>query len=149
MIRVAAPISAPLTATVELADGAAVEWRNILESLFGYTTDVQLLELANLNHPLLKELIVQAPGTYHHSIIVGSLVEAAAARGLPLLHVSTDYVFGGAGTRPVLYEIGSVTSGSPVSAAGRPARARISGMCQASSLAMVSRSVLSCTGLER
>jgi len=50
----------------------------ILESLFGYTTDVQLLELANLNHPLLKELIVQAPGTYHHSIIVASLVEAAA-----------------------------------------------------------------------
>lgn len=50
----------------------------IVEVLFGYTTDIKLLELANLNHPALKELIVQAPGTYHHSIILGSLVEAAA-----------------------------------------------------------------------
>jgi cyclic-di-AMP phosphodiesterase PgpH len=50
----------------------------MVESLFRYTTDLKLLELASLNHPALKELIVQAPGTYHHSIIVGSLVEAAA-----------------------------------------------------------------------
>lgn len=49
-----------------------------IESFFGYTTDIKLLELANLNHPALKELILQAPGTYHHSIIIGSLVEAAA-----------------------------------------------------------------------
>ena len=50
----------------------------ILESLFGYTTDIKLLELANMDHPILKDLILQAPGTYHHSIIVGSLVEGAA-----------------------------------------------------------------------
>ncbi|HEX9402731.1 MAG TPA: HDIG domain-containing protein [Anaeromyxobacter sp.] len=50
----------------------------IVEGLFGYVTDVKLLELANLNHPALKELIVQAPGTYHHSILMGALVEAAA-----------------------------------------------------------------------
>jgi putative nucleotidyltransferase with HDIG domain len=50
----------------------------LIEAGFGYTTDIKLLELANLNHPALKELIVQAPGTYHHSIIIGSLVEAAA-----------------------------------------------------------------------
>ncbi len=50
----------------------------ILESVFNYTTDVKLLELSNLNHPLLKEMIVKAPGTYHHSMMVGSLVEAAA-----------------------------------------------------------------------
>ncbi len=50
----------------------------IIESLFGYTTDIKLLELANMDHPTLKDLILQAPGTYHHSIIVGSLVEAAA-----------------------------------------------------------------------
>ncbi len=49
-----------------------------LESLFNITTDVKLLELSNLNHPLLKEMIVQAPGTYHHSLVVGSMVEAAA-----------------------------------------------------------------------
>lgn len=50
----------------------------LVEAVFGYTTDLRLLELANLNHPALKDLIVQAPGTYHHSIIVGTLVEAAA-----------------------------------------------------------------------
>lgn len=49
-----------------------------LESAFNYTTDVKLLELSNLNHPLLKEMIVKAPGTYHHSMLVGSMVEAAA-----------------------------------------------------------------------
>ena len=51
---------------------------SIIESLFGYTTDIKLLELANMDHPILKDLILQAPGTYHHSIIVGSLVEGAA-----------------------------------------------------------------------
>jgi len=50
----------------------------VVETVFGYTTNLALLELANLNHPALKELIVQAPGSYHHSVIVGSLVEAAA-----------------------------------------------------------------------
>ncbi|UCD71472.1 MAG: HDIG domain-containing protein [Syntrophobacterales bacterium] len=50
----------------------------IVEGIFGYTTDITLLELANLDQPILKDLIVQAPGTYHHSIIVGSLAEAAA-----------------------------------------------------------------------
>jgi hypothetical protein len=50
----------------------------LLETIFNYTTDVKLLELSNLNHPLLKEMIVKAPGTYHHSMLVGSMVEAAA-----------------------------------------------------------------------
>ncbi|GAO03471.1 putative protein [Anaeromyxobacter sp. PSR-1] len=50
----------------------------VVEGVFGYVTDVKLLELANLNHPALKELIVQSPGTYHHSILMGSLVEAGA-----------------------------------------------------------------------
>ena len=50
----------------------------IIESLFGYTTDIKLLELANMDNPILKDLILQAPGTYHHSIIIGSLVEAGA-----------------------------------------------------------------------
>ncbi len=49
-----------------------------LETVFSYTTDVKLLELSNLNHPLLKDMIVKAPGTYHHSMLVGSMVEAAA-----------------------------------------------------------------------
>ncbi len=50
----------------------------LVEHLFKYTTDIKLLELANMNTPVLRELMVQAPGTYHHSIIVGNLVEAAA-----------------------------------------------------------------------
>ena len=50
----------------------------LIEVMFSYTTDIKLLELGNLNHPLLKELVLEAPGTYHHSIITGSLVEAAA-----------------------------------------------------------------------
>ncbi len=49
-----------------------------IEALFGVTTDLTLLELADLNRPLLKRLSLEAPGTYHHSIMVGNLAEAAA-----------------------------------------------------------------------
>ncbi len=56
----------------------AVGFLPVVEGVFGYVTDVKLLELANLNHPALKELILQAPGTYHHSILMGSIVEAGA-----------------------------------------------------------------------
>lgn len=48
------------------------------ESLFGFTTDITLLELSDLNRPLLKRLALEAPGTFHHSIVVGSLAEAGA-----------------------------------------------------------------------
>lgn len=51
----------------------------VVEMLFGYTTDIKLLELANLDQPILRRLMLEAPGTYHHSVVVGSLVEAAAA----------------------------------------------------------------------
>jgi putative nucleotidyltransferase with HDIG domain len=50
----------------------------VFEKLFDVTTDITLLELSDLNHPLLKRLSVEAPGTFHHSIIVGNLAEAAA-----------------------------------------------------------------------
>jgi len=50
----------------------------ILESVFKISTDITLLELSNLNQPVLKRLALEAPGTYHHSVIVGSLAEAAA-----------------------------------------------------------------------
>lgn len=50
----------------------------IVEWLFRYTTNSKLLELANLNHPLLKRMILEAPGTYHHSIVVSTLAETAA-----------------------------------------------------------------------
>lgn len=50
----------------------------LVEKVFGYTTEMGLLERASMDQPLLRELTVQAPGTYHHSIIVGNMVEAAA-----------------------------------------------------------------------
>jgi putative nucleotidyltransferase with HDIG domain len=50
----------------------------ILESAFNYTTDIKLLELSNLNHPLMQQMMMQAPGTYHHAMNVGSMVDAAA-----------------------------------------------------------------------
>lgn len=50
----------------------------LVENVFGYVTDIKLLELANLEHPLLKNMVIQAPGTYHHSLMIGNLVENAA-----------------------------------------------------------------------
>jgi putative nucleotidyltransferase with HDIG domain len=50
----------------------------LFEVIFHYTTDIKLLELANLNQPIFQRMIIEAPGTYHHSIIVASMVEAAA-----------------------------------------------------------------------
>lgn len=50
----------------------------LVELISGRTSDLRLLELANMNHPLLRDLMVKAPGTYHHCIVIGSLVEAAA-----------------------------------------------------------------------
>jgi putative nucleotidyltransferase with HDIG domain len=49
-----------------------------METVFGVATDMKLMELANLNQPALKEMIVRAPGSYHHSVLVGSIAEAAA-----------------------------------------------------------------------
>ncbi len=50
----------------------------VVESVFDYTTNFKLLELANLEHPLLEQMMLAAPGTYHHSILVGNLCKAAA-----------------------------------------------------------------------
>jgi len=49
-----------------------------IESIFKVTSDMTLLELSDLNRPLLKMLSMKAPGTYHHSIIMGTLAERAA-----------------------------------------------------------------------
>jgi putative nucleotidyltransferase with HDIG domain len=50
----------------------------VFETVFHRTTDIRLLELANGNVPILRRLALEAPGTYHHSMVVGSLAEAAA-----------------------------------------------------------------------
>lgn len=49
-----------------------------LENVFNITTPIKLLDLAKPNHPLLQRLLLEAPGTYHHSVIVGNLAETAA-----------------------------------------------------------------------
>jgi putative nucleotidyltransferase with HDIG domain len=49
----------------------------LLESCFDIVTDVSLLELSDLNHPLIRKMMVEAPGTYHHSLVVSSLAENA------------------------------------------------------------------------
>lgn len=57
------------------------------ESTFDVLTTVKLLELSNPNNPLLKKLMMEAPGTYHHSIMVANLAESAAEQigGNPIL----------------------------------------------------------------
>lgn len=50
----------------------------LIEMSFKITTDMTLLEMSDLNRPLLKQLAMKAPGTYHHSVVVGNLAEAAA-----------------------------------------------------------------------
>jgi putative nucleotidyltransferase with HDIG domain len=50
----------------------------IFEYLFKVVTDISLLEMADFNNPLLKRLVLEAPGTYHHSLMVGNLSEMAA-----------------------------------------------------------------------
>jgi len=65
----------------------------LLEYFFHVTTDISLLELLDLNQPVIRNLMVAAPGTYHHSVIVGNLVESAAeAVGVnPLLARVSSY----------------------------------------------------------
>ena len=50
----------------------------IVEHAGGYITDMRLIEMATIDHPLLKELSIQAPGTWNHSMVIGMMVEAAA-----------------------------------------------------------------------
>ncbi len=49
-----------------------------LENFFSRLTNIKLLEMSDVNHPLLKRMSLEAPGTYHHSLIMASLAEAAA-----------------------------------------------------------------------
>ncbi|MBC7324919.1 MAG: HDIG domain-containing protein [Moorella sp. (in: Bacteria)] len=72
-----------ISAVLALASGLlsavlTIGFLPFLENSFGITTAVKLLELSNPNHPLLRRLLLEAPGTYHHSILVGNMAEAAA-----------------------------------------------------------------------
>jgi len=50
----------------------------LFERFFKITTDITLLELSDLNHPLLKRMVLEAPGTYHHTLMIANLCESAA-----------------------------------------------------------------------
>lgn len=58
----------------------AVGFQPVFEAAFNLATPSKLLELANPNQPLLRRLLIEAPGTYHHSIVVANLSEAAAEK---------------------------------------------------------------------
>jgi len=87
-----------------------------LESLFKITSPIRLLELSNPNHPLLRRLMLEAPGTYHHSILVGNLAEAAAeavgADGL-LARVGSHYHDIGKLRRPYFFVENQVGMDNP------------------------------------
>ncbi|MFV9511028.1 HD family phosphohydrolase [Tepidibacillus sp. LV47] len=76
------------------------------ETFFGILSPIKLIELSNPNHPLLRKLLIKTPGTYHHSIIVGNLAEAAAeaigADGL-LARVGAYYHDVGKTKRPTFF----------------------------------------------
>jgi len=87
-----------------------------LETTFGITTSLRLLEMSNPNQPLLKRLLLEAPGTYHHSILVGNLAEAAAdavrADGL-LARVGAYYHDIGKLKRPYFFIENQLTAENP------------------------------------
>ncbi len=77
-----------------------------LEDIFDVLTSVRLMELADPNQPLLRRLLMEAPGTYHHSIIVGNLAEAAAAEvggNTALVRVGAYYHDIGKARRPYFF----------------------------------------------
>lgn len=67
-------ISAVLSAAIVSVAAPLLEW------MFNITTDIKLLELSNLDLPVLRQLALEAPGTYHHSIVMGTIAEAAAEK---------------------------------------------------------------------
>lgn len=87
-----------------------------LEASFGVTTHMGLLELANPNNPLLRKLLLEAPGTYHHSLIVGNLAEAAAEEigADPLIcRVGAYYHDVGKMKRPVFFIENQISGENP------------------------------------
>lgn len=86
------------------------------ESVFGIVTIIKLLELSNPNNPLLKRLLLEAPGTYHHSILVANLAEVAAeavgADGV-LTRVSAYYHDVGKLKRPYFFKENQLGKDNP------------------------------------
>lgn len=88
----------------------------IIENSFNIVTNIKLLELSNPNSELLKKLQMEAPGTYHHSIMVGNLAESAAevvGANSILLRVSAYYHDIGKLARPEFFKENQLTSKNP------------------------------------
>lgn len=86
------------------------------ETTFGLLTAIRLLELSNPSNPLLKRLLMEAPGTYHHSLIVGNLAEAAAeiVGADPLIcRVGAYYHDVGKMRRPMFFVENQMTKDNP------------------------------------
>ena len=85
----------------------------LVEIAFDYTTDITLLEFAHLDRPIMRRLMIEAPGTYHHSVIIGSLVEAAATEigANPLLAKVCGYYHDIGKIKKPLYFIENQTDG--------------------------------------
>ncbi|MDR3643455.1 MAG: HDIG domain-containing protein, partial [Clostridia bacterium] len=77
LTRIVSDLSAGLLGAVAVTMIVSVTLP-FFETAFDIATDIKLLELLDPNHPLLKELVYKSPGTYHHSILIGNLAEAAA-----------------------------------------------------------------------
>ena len=88
----------------------------IFENMFNIVTSMKLLELINPEHPLLKKLVVEAPGTYNHSLMVANLAEAASdaigANSL-LTRVSAYYHDIGKTGRPYFFRENQVGNKNP------------------------------------
>lgn len=61
-----------------ISAGATIVLLPVIEKIFNITSDITLFELSDLSHPLLQRLAMKAPGTYHHSLVVANLAQAAA-----------------------------------------------------------------------
>jgi putative nucleotidyltransferase with HDIG domain len=86
------------------------------ESLFKITTSFGLLETANLNHPLLKKLMLNAPGTYQHSLMVANLSEAAAesiGADVILTRIGAYFHDIGKMKRPIFFSENQFSTGNP------------------------------------
>ncbi|WP_270474761.1 HD family phosphohydrolase [Clostridium cochlearium] len=86
------------------------------ESTFDIVTTIKLLELSNPNNPLLKRLLMEAPGTYHHSVLVGNLAEMAAEQvgGSPVLaRVASYYHDIGKIKRPYFFKENQLGNDNP------------------------------------
>lgn len=70
--------AAPVMSSGIIASFIVIGSLPIFEYLFKVVTNVSLLELSDFNHPLLRKMILEAPGTYQHSLLVGNLAEAAS-----------------------------------------------------------------------